>query len=217
MTSPRLVDTDTPDPALIAEIGAILRNGGVIAHPSDTVYGLAAAAHHPDAIRRLAAIKGRTPDRPFLCLIDEPGRIERLVHSVQRYAIEYMSTLWPGPLTLIFNARPDAPGRAMDGSIALRCPDQALTKALVRETAGLLASTSANRTMEAPARTGGEAIALFGTGENGLAAVLDSTTPLAASPVSTMVDCRGERPILIRPGAVSVEKLGFLDPPSRNS
>jgi L-threonylcarbamoyladenylate synthase len=211
------VDVNAPDEDLIAEAGRRLRAGGIIAHPSDTVYGLAAAAHHPEALARLARLKGRPEERPFILLIDESGRVQQLAHSIPRYVIEWMSRIWPAPLTLILKGRPDVPGRAPDGSVALRCPAQPLTRKLVREAAGLLASTSANKTGEPVVAGAAAALALFGAGEGGLAMAVEgvagqdsSTGGTAGSSLpSTIVDCREDAPRLVRVGAVPLAALGF--------
>lgn len=207
---------------LVEEAGERLRAGAVIAHPTDTVMGLAAAARLPAALARMAALKGRSSGQAFLCLIDEPARLDGLVHSVPRYAIELIARHWPGPLTLVLKARPDAPCRAADGSVALRCPDHALTLRLIREVAGALASTSANRTGGPVAANAAEAVAIFGLGPEGLALALDPDEPAPADPASpgvaprtapelpsTILDVRGDSPILVRAGAISLEELGL--------
>lgn len=210
-------------PNRVEEAGAYLRAGCVIAHPTDTVMGLAAAARLPAALERMAALKGRAPEQPFLCLIDEPARLDGLVHSVPRYAIDLVARHWPGPLTLILSARPDTPCRASDGSVALRCPDHALTRGLIREVAGVLASTSANRAGGPVVADAAEALGLFGLGEEGLALALDEAdAPRDAGAgtsggprvgtsglPSTIVDARGELPRLVRAGAISMEQLGL--------
>lgn len=209
-------------PHRIEEAGAFLRAGQVIAHPTDTIMGLAAAARLPAALERMAALKGRASTQPFLCLIDEPARLDGLVHSVPRYVVELIARHWPGPLTLILNARPDTPCRAADGSVALRCPDHPLTRRLIREVAGALASTSANRTGGPVAANAAEAVALFGVGPDGLALALDAEDARAAagggaagSPAaapglpSTLLDARGDSPIVVRVGAISLEQLGL--------
>lgn len=209
-------------PNRVEEAGERLRAGAVIAHPTDTVMGLAAAARLPAALARMAALKGRSSTQAFLCLIDEPARLDGLVHSVPRYAVELIARHWPGPLTLVLNARPDAPCRAPDGSVALRCPDHALTRRLIREVAGALASTSANRTGGPVAANAAEAVAIFGLGPEGLALALDPDEAAATDPAtpggvrrtaaglpSTILDVRGETPILVRAGAISLEQLGL--------
>lgn len=169
--------------------------------------GLAAAARHDGAVARMREMKGSAGDRPFIVLIDEPARIDGLIHSMRRYVVDYIASFWPGPLTLILNARPDAPCCGADGSVALRCPDHPLTQALVRECAGLLASTSANRAGEPVVVSGAEAVRVFGLGESGLALAFEARggATESAGIASTLVDCRGERPVLIRQGAVALE------------
>jgi L-threonylcarbamoyladenylate synthase len=214
LTDPIAIDPDRPDPDILARIGEILRSGGVIAHPSDTIFGLAAAAHSAAGLERLRLLKGRGEDRPFILLIDEPARVEQLTHSTPRYVIPWISRVWPAPLTLILKARPDAPGRALDGSVALRCPAQPFTRALVREVAGVMASTSANRAGEPPDRDAAEALARFGIGPDGVDAILDAgpgADPIRPGIASTIIDCRETVPRLVRVGAVSAESLGLSE------
>lgn len=201
--------------------------------------GLAAAGRLPAALERMAALKGRGEGHPFIGLIDEPGRLDGLVHSVPRYVAELVARHWPGPLTLVLAARPGVPLRAADGSIALRCPGHALTRALIREVAGLLASTSANRTGGAVARDAAEVRALFGVGSGGVALILDEDDERAAardtaalengdeqpgvprrtsagddptpSAPSTILDCRGPAPRVLRAGSLSLADLGLVD------
>jgi tRNA threonylcarbamoyl adenosine modification protein (Sua5/YciO/YrdC/YwlC family) len=209
---PIAVDVDAPDPALLARVGEILRGGGVVAHPSDTIFGLAAAAHSAAGLARLRALKGRSEDRPFIVLIDEPARVEGLTHSTPRYVIPWISRIWPAPLTLILKARPDAPGRAPDGSVALRCPAQALTRGMVREVAGVMASTSANRAGEPPALNATQALEVFGLRPDGVDLILADAGADPAAPAglpSTIIDCRGAEPRVIRVGAVSLDRLGI--------
>lgn len=209
-------------PNRIDAAGECLRAGQVIAHPTDTIMGLAVAARLPAALERMAALKGRSSTQPFLCLIDEPARLDGLVHSVPRYVIDLIGRHWPGPLTLILKARPDTPGRAEDGSVALRCPDHPLTRRLIREVAGALASTSANRTGGPVAANAEEAVALFGLGPDGLALALDAEDArgaagggeealraVATGLPSTLLDARGDSPIVVRVGAISLEELGL--------
>jgi len=198
MGETRVVDPDAPDPTIVAEAGRLLRAGGVIAHPSDTVWGLAAAARHPEAVERLRALKGAEAGRPFIVLIDEPVRIDSLIHSMPRYAVGLIAKHWPGPLTLIFNARPEAPCRSEDGSIALRCPGQPLTRGLVRECAGLMATTSANRTGSPVVTSGREAAEVFG---DAIGLVLDAP---ALAVASTIVDCRGAQARIVRQGKIEI-------------
>jgi len=213
---PIKVDLASPDPGLVEEAGRILRAGGLIVHPTDTIFGLAADPHHTEGVERLRQLKGRTADRPFLLLIDEPGRVEELTYDTPDYAILWISTVWPAPLTLILKARPDIPGRALDGSVALRWPDQPLTLALVAQVGGLMASTSANRSGQAPVADGAEAWEVFGGGAGGVDLVLVDRREASAGttgPIprleSTIIDCREDRPRVVRVGAVGLHQLGL--------
>lgn len=216
----------------LEEAATLLRAGAVIAHPTDTVMGLAVAGRLPLALERLAAVKGREGEQPFLGLIDEPGRLDGLVHSVPRYVAALVASHWPGPLTLILQARPGVALRAPDGSVALRCPRHALSRWLIREAAGLLASTSANRSGGAVAPDAAAVRALFGDDpEGGVAIVLNAAdaadaeeaartsgaapagagAPRVGAPglPSTLLDCRGPAPRIVRAGALSAADLGL--------
>lgn len=215
----------------LARAGALLRDGALIAHPTDTVMGLAAAGRLPAALERLATLKGRGEGRPFIGLIDEPGRLDGLVHSVPRYVAELVARHWPGPLTLVLPGRPGVALLAADGSLALRCPLHPLSQFLVREAAGLLASTSANRSGGPVAPNAVEALSLFGIDPvTGLALILDEDDERAAARAggglgvtpgqatsgssagrvpSTLLDCRGREPRILRAGALSAAELGL--------
>ncbi|TPW14272.1 MAG: tRNA threonylcarbamoyladenosine biosynthesis protein, partial [bacterium] len=132
------------------------------------------------------------------------------------YAIDWMSTIWPGPLTLILKALPGTPGRSDDGSVGLRWPDQSLTRALIDEAGGLLASTSANRAGQPPVVDGAEAWRVFGTGPDGVDLVLADSRDGATGfdgPIprleSTIIDCRESAPRVVRVGAISLDRLGL--------
>lgn len=209
------VDLAEPDPDVVAEAGRILRAGGLIVHPTDTIFGLAVDSHHAEGVERLRELKGRTADRPFILLIDEPGRVAELTHNTPNYAIDWISTIWPAPLTLILKALPGIPGRAADGSVALRWPAQPLTLALVAQVGGLMASTSANRAGQAPVADGVEAWQVFGAGAGGVDLVLVDSREAGAGtgPIprleSTIIDCREDRPRVVRLGAVGRDQLGL--------
>ncbi|MDZ4805261.1 MAG: L-threonylcarbamoyladenylate synthase [Candidatus Eisenbacteria bacterium] len=212
-TGPIQVDLAEPDPVVVEEAGRILRLGGLIAHPSDTIFGLAADPSHPGAIERLRRLKGRTADRPFILLIDGPARVEDLSEETPNYAIAWISTIWPAPLTLVLKARPGTPGRAEDGSVALRWPAQPLTLALVGQVGGLLASTSANRAGEPPVADGAAAWRVFGTGPGGVDLILADSSATNVGPIprleSTIIDCRVDHPRVIRVGAIGLDRLGL--------
>jgi L-threonylcarbamoyladenylate synthase len=189
------------DTAGLARAAALLRAGQVIAIPTDTVYGLAALARDAAARARIHEIKGRSLDQPLILMAGEVAQFERWVEVSER-ARELMDRFWPGPLTLILPARQPAE-RA---SIGVRIPAHPAALALLTRIGEGLATTSANRSGEAPALTAAGAAAL-----DGVAAVLDG----GAAPggrASTVLDLSGEIPRLVREGPISAADLGLAEP-----
>ncbi|MFM6987393.1 MAG: L-threonylcarbamoyladenylate synthase [Arenimonas sp.] len=137
-----------PIPAApISDAVAALKAGRLVAIPTETVYGLAADARNPDAVRAVFALKGRPADHPLIVHIGGAERIDDWAIEVPQAARELAARFWPGPLTLILKKRADVPDAVTGGqdTVGLRCPDNALTLALLREFGGGLAAPSANR------------------------------------------------------------------------
>jgi L-threonylcarbamoyladenylate synthase len=132
----------------------VLRNGGVIAMPTDSFYALGACVFDEAAVRRVCAIKGRRAHKPILVLIADRTQLPSLVARVPRAAEVLMDRFWPGPLTIVFPAAPRLPAEltAGTGTIGVRQPAHPLLQRLLRET-GPLTGTSANRSGAEPART----------------------------------------------------------------
>ena len=134
-----------------------LRAGEVVAIPTDTVYGLAAAIDRPDAIDRLYAIKGRPAEKAIPVLIADIGDVHRLTPNFSARAAHLARTFWPGALTMVLPARPVLPQRVTtvtgDGvlTVAVRVPDDELARGIIAAAGGALAVTSANRSGAAPA------------------------------------------------------------------
>ena len=147
---------DTVD-AVARDAARIMRGGGVIALPTDSVYALGAGAFDEAAVRRVCAIKGQRETKPILVLIADRSQLDRLVARVPPAAVFLMDRFWPGPLTIIFPASPHLPAglTAGTGTIGVRLPAQPLLKKLLRAT-GPLTGTSANRSGTTPAQTARE-------------------------------------------------------------
>ena len=134
-----------------------LRAGEVVAIPTDTVYGLAAAIDRPDAIDRLYAIKGRPAEKAIPVLIADIGDVYRLTPNFSARAAHLARTFWPGALTMVLPARPELPQGVTtvtgDGvlTVAVRVPDDELARGIIAAAGGALAVTSANRSGAAPA------------------------------------------------------------------
>jgi tRNA threonylcarbamoyl adenosine modification protein (Sua5/YciO/YrdC/YwlC family) len=178
--------------------------GRLVLLPTDTVYGVAADAFNPDAVTALLAAKNRGRGMPVPVLIGEASTLAGLVLRTPRAATALAQAFWPGGLTLVVE---HAPSLAWDlgdaeGTVAVRLPDDELTRDLLRRT-GPLAVSSANRSGRPAATTADEAAAQLG---EHAAVVLDGG-PRADSAPSTIVDCTGETPRVLRVGAIPVDRL----------
>ncbi len=125
----------------------LLRQGELVAIPTETVYGLAADANNPVAINKIFALKGRPANHPLIVHISGADQLTRWAVNIPDTAYRLAEQFWPGPLTLILNKRSDVPNEVTGGqqSIGLRCPNNALTLALLKQFNGGLAAPSANR------------------------------------------------------------------------
>ena len=195
-----------PDgPAGRAIATEVLRGGGIVAVPTDTVYGIAVALDTPGGIERLFQVKARPPDKGIVLLIDDVAQARRL--GIMTPAAEALAAAcWPGGLTLVVPQRPDVrlPEVLTAGSptIGLRVPDHDAPRALARDL-GPLPVTSANISGRPEGRDATEIEELFG---DSIDLVLDGG-PARGGPASTVVDASGERPRILRPGAMPVARL----------
>jgi len=184
--------------------------GGVVAIPTDTVYGLAGRLDRPEALAAIFELKGRPPDLALPVLIAAPGQLP-LVVGVWPETAERLSTrFWPGPLTLVVPAQPHV-GRLLGGdgtTVGVRLPDHHSVQALCRRV-GPLAATSANRHGAPPATTVDDVIAGFAGIAPALALVVDGG--VCDGPPSTVVDCTTVPPACRREGALAwVDVAGAL-------
>lgn len=188
-----------PDDVVDAVVDAV-RRGGVVALPTDTVYGLAVDPRVPGATRALFSLKRRPDDTPVAVLVASAEQARLLAHPVPAYASRMMATHWPGALTLVL---PRRKGVGLDlgrppTTVGVRCPDAPLVRA-VADRIGPLATTSANRHGEPTPATAAEVAALFG---DRLALVVDGGRREGRA--STVVDCTGTEPVVLREGEVEV-------------
>jgi tRNA threonylcarbamoyl adenosine modification protein (Sua5/YciO/YrdC/YwlC family) len=196
------VDAESPEQApLLAAAEAILR-GGVIAFPTDTLYGLGCSLFDVSAVQMIARIKRRDPSLAVISLIPEPRQVYGLASEVTDVAERLIQRYWPGPLSLIFKAAPIVPRpvRGAGGTVALRVPRDRLCQRLLDTIGGPVVSSSANLSGQRPAETAQEVVQVFG---NQLDLVLDGG-PRRGGVSSTLVDVSGSRPRLLRRGALDV-------------
>lgn len=186
-----------------------IEGGGVLAYPTETVYGFGGAADEA-GVEALVALKGRPAGKPFLLLVAGSTMIERLGLTLPAYAARLAARHWPGPLTLVLSGgerRVPARLRGPEGGVAVRwTPHPGLTR-LLRAYGQPLTSTSANKPGVPPATSVGEIVTQWKSAiARGTLLALDGGR-LAPSAPSTVVDCTGRRPRVIRPGAISAETL----------
>ena len=185
----------------------VINNGGVIAFRTDTFYGLGADPLNADAVRRIKTLKGREENKPILLLISDLDQIDRLIQEPNAYRT-IAAKHWPAPLTLIGQARPGLPTELTAGTntIGLRLPDDEQVRELVRTCGGALTATSANTSGNPPAETAAEVENYF---PSGIDLIIDGGPALITEP-STVIDVSGEKPKLVREGAVRRSELAGL-------
>jgi L-threonylcarbamoyladenylate synthase len=177
-----------------------LASGGVIALPTDTVYGIAASLAHAAAIRRIFAIKGRPDDRPLAVLVSSPDALLRIAR-VDDHVAYLLDQFWPGPLTVVVPARAGVPDDALGpgGTVGVRMPNHPLAIEVIEKAGGAIACTSANRTGDPPAVTAAEVVAAVGSD---LDLILDGGRSPGGIP-STVIAVEGRSLRVLRDGAIA--------------
>lgn len=183
---------------LVARAAAILRRGGLVVIPTDTVYGVAALASLPEAVERLFAAKGRPAEKAIPWLVADLAQAEATAGPAPASAHRLAARFWPGGLTLVL---PVAPERqpSLPPTVAFRAPDHRVPLALLRALGEPIAATSANRSGEPSARDAREAAAALA---ETVELIIDDG-PAPAGVPSSIVDCASEPPRLLREGALS--------------
>ena len=197
----RQVDPVSPDPDALAEAARVIAAGGIVALPTDTLYGLAADPFRPEAVARVLAAKGRSAERALPLIAADVEQIARTLGPLPASAQPLTRAFWPGPLTLLLEACSTlADGvTGATGRVGVRVPDHAVARALCQMCERPLTATSANVSGEPPADDPNEVERTIGTR---IDLLLDAGRTRGGPP-STIVDVTGRLPRLVRPGAVS--------------
>ncbi len=180
-----------------------LRSGGIVAFPTDTVYGLGALVFDDYAVKSLYAAKGRPMEKAIPVLLADADSMESLTDTVPSMARKLAAKFWPGPVTLVVkkNARiPEAVSAS--NTVGLRVPDHETARGLLRM-AGPLAVTSANASGRLSATTAAEVLAQL---DGRVPLILDGG-PTPGGVPSTVVDCTAQEPVILRAGPVSLEAI----------
>lgn len=187
---------------------ALLRAGGLVAFPTETVYGLGACALDESAVRRVFAVKGRPADNPLIVHVASAADLDAVARDVPRTARQLAAEYWPGPLTLVLEARPDVPlvTRGGRSTVAVRVPAHDLALQLLTAAGVPVAAPSANRSGRPSPTTAQHVRDDLG---DSVDAVLDGG-PCDVGLESTVVDVRGDVPVVLRQGTVTAEQLGAV-------
>ena len=191
--------------AAIDEGAAVIRAGGLVAFPTETVYGLGANALSAEAVRRIYAAKGRPSFNPIIVHIADTSQLERVARSVPPLARQLAAAFWPGPLTMVLPRAAGIPEVVSAGldSVGVRVPAHPVARALIERAGVPIAAPSANAFTRVSPTTAAHVVAQLGAAVD---LVLDSGATTVGIE-STVVDLTGERPVLLRLGGVSREAL----------
>ena len=196
-----------------ARAARFLRQGGVVAFPTETVYGLGAAALDARAVAAIFRAKGRPGDNPLIVHVAARADVSRVADTVPPVARRLMDAFWPGPLTLVLPRHPDLPERVTAGlaTVGVRLPKHPLARAFLRAAGTPVAAPSANRSGR-PSPTTWQAVQQDLDGR--ISCVLQGARSRVGLE-STVVDCTGTAPVVLRAGSISLEQLRAIAPRTR--
>ena len=181
----------------------ILQNGGIVAFPTDTVYGLGALAFNNNAIESIYKAKNRPIEKAIPILIGDLSDFEKVADDIPNMALRFASRFWPGPLTCIVPKKQTLPlAVSATTTVAVRIPDHIDARALLRA-AGPMAVTSANISGGQNPSTAQE---VYDQLNGRIPLILDGGTTQGGIP-STLVDCTGELPMILREGPITLDEL----------
>ena len=196
---------DAADPSTARIAADIIRRGGLVAIPTETVYGLGANGLDEQAVIKIFQAKGRPQDNPLILHVAQPQEMEKFCHDIPPAAYALAEKFWPGPLTMVLPARDIVPRRTTAGldTVAVRCPDNETTRQIIRLSGVPIAAPSANLSGK-PSTTTAQHV--FHDHDGNIDAIVDGG-PSRVGVESTIVDLTEARPRLLRPGGITPEQL----------
>ncbi|HEY0014913.1 MAG TPA: L-threonylcarbamoyladenylate synthase [Longimicrobium sp.] len=199
------IDPANPDPEALRQAARVLRGGGLVAFPTETVYGLGAHALDPAAVGRIYQAKGRPGYNPLIVHVEDADAARALASAWPDEAERLAAAFWPGPLTLVLPKHDSIPDSVTAGlpSVALRVPAHPVAHALLREAGIPVAAPSANRSTEVSPTTARHVARSLGERVD----VIVDGGPCPVGIESTVLSLAGPRPTLLRPGSISVDDL----------
>ena len=201
----RKINSQKPEPEIIAEAAAIIKQGGVVVFPTRCLYGLGADALDPHAVEKIIKIKQRPADNPILVLIHCRRQLDSLVANITPKAVAIMDTFWPGRVTLVFEAGDTLSNRltAHTGKIGVRLAGHPVASALIKQVGSPVTGTSANLSGKPGCR---QIQYLDPPIAKRVDLVLDAGM-LEGGVGSTVVDVTEDRPQILREGQVTAEQI----------
>ena len=183
----------------------IIQKGGILGIPTETVYGLGADGLNPEAVRKIFEAKGRPQDNPLILHVWGKEQVSDFCHDIPESANRLMDEFWPGPLTLVLPAKELVPKETTAGldTVAIRCPANEITRAIIRAAGVPIAAPSAN-TSGKPSPTTAKHVLHDMDGK--IEAIIDGG-PCSVGVESTIIDLTGDKPRLLRPGGITPEQL----------
>lgn len=199
------VNPEAPDEGALAQAAAILRRGGLVAFPTETVYGLGAVIYNRVSVKNIFTVKGRPGDNPLIVHIYREEQIFELARETPAAAMVLARRFWPGPLTMILPKREGIPVEVSAGlpTVAIRLPSHPVARELLRLTDLPVAAPSANLSGRPSPTRGSHVI----TDLNGKIEMIIDAGPTGVGVESTVLDLTGLRPRILRPGGVTREML----------
>lgn len=191
--------------ASLTRAGDIIKNGGLVAFPTETVYGLGGDALNPESSRKIYAAKGRPSDNPLIVHVASMEDLETIVKDVPEAARKLAKAFWPGPLTMIMNKNEKVPYETTGGldTVAIRMPDNKIALELIRQSGGFIAAPSAN-TSGRPSPTVARYCIEDLSGK--IEMILDGGQ-VGIGLESTIVDLTSDTPMILRPGYITLEMV----------
>ena len=199
------IDEENIDEALISQAGKIIKNGGLVAFPTETVYGLGGDALNRESSKKIYAAKGRPSDNPLIVHIADIRDMDAIVLKVTENALKLAERFWPGPLTMILKKSDLVPLETTGGldSVAIRMPVHKTAAAFIKAAGGYVAAPSANISGK-PSPTSAKYVIQDMDGRIDM--IIDGGDS-GIGLESTIVDLTGDIPVLLRPGYITVEQL----------
>jgi len=190
------IDPQNIDLGKIKKAAQVIKRGGIVAFPTETVYGLAADFFNKQAVDRIFEVKKRPKDKPLSVQVEDITYLEKLACDIPALAYQLASKFWPGPLTLVVKAN-------RGGTIGVRIPNNKIARSLIKKSATALVAPSANLSAEPAAKTAGQVLHSF----NGLIEMVIDSGPVELGIPSTVIDLTVSPYKILREGAISRKDL----------